>query len=175
MRWNYRSGLDLSRAMGIQRERRGGKRPGAGRKAVMFAGSQRGRWNKGAIVGMMLDFMTESPFGDPPYAQLPGHKSPSKRHAACLAWKYLQDKPAFDALCPELRVGGERKAAALHSLRKEAEAWCLASDRLSVPIMRLRVLTWKTCLSYYKKYVIAGGQSDRSKIKCTNRLRSKKI
>ncbi len=155
MRPNPKQVAALARAMGLARHRPvGGSRPGAGRKPQMLFGRSLGDLNQSAIVSMMIEFMAVGPFGQEPLAKLPQYKAPKVRYAACLTWKWMQDKSAFDAVCVEIVAGGARKVHALESLRRDAEEWRARGGGPSVPRfgIQLKARSWKTCLTYYKRH-----------------------
>jgi hypothetical protein len=137
------------------RAKRGGKRKNAGRKARIIFGRALGEMNQTSITHMMIEFMSPGPFFAPePFALVPGHRRPSSRIAACLAWKWCHDKGEFDRARQEIVAGGVRKRQVLLRLRDEAEQWSANKDRNRLaPSMfgvRLSIPTWRYCEKAYK-------------------------
>ena len=148
MKANRQAASHLARAFKLrQPAQRGGRRPGAGRKAVMVFGTAVGDWNRSAIVDTMLSAMTVNPFGRPPFAQPITWSRPKVELAAMLAWQRIADPQGHFSTVVEIIVGGDAKARALAKLERAARA---AS---SSP-------TWQSCLTQYRRHVIAGGPRD---------------
>lgn len=148
-----RAARDLEAAIGAGKRRRGGHRPGAGRKRRFFLRKALGAWNRHAIVDAMLHAMSVNPFGREPFAQVPGDPRPSSTIAAMLVALMLRDRVAHARMTEEIVAGGYRKRAALLRLRRAGGASARRTGPGSTP-------SWRTCMTYYKQHRAAGGVPD---------------
>lgn len=134
---------------------RGGRRPSAGRKAKRFGPHKFGAWNRGAVVNAMQSAMSVNPFGREAFAHVPGAAGPRAEIASMLVALMLRDRYQYGRIVEAIVAGGARKRAALLRLRRqERDADCRVGPG-GTP-------TWRTCLTYYKRFVAAGGERDHN-------------
>lgn len=148
-----RAALDLEAALSARTARRGGRRPGAGRKRKVFLGKAVGAWNRDAIVDAMMHAMSVNPFGREPFAQVPGEPRPSIKTAAMLVSLMLRDRAAHAELVDRIVADGRRKRAALSQLRRAETAAARRTGPGSTP-------SWRTCFLYFKQHRARGGAAD---------------
>lgn len=150
-----RAARDLAAALGMHGRTgaHGGRRAGAGRRARSFLGRRIGEWNRCAIVDAMLHAMSVQPFGREPFAQVPGEQYPSPRLAAMLVAVMLADHSEHRRVVEEIVAGGNRKRLALRHLRRVGRACPRRIGPGATP-------TWRTCWTYYKHHLAAGGRPD---------------
>lgn len=115
----------------------------------MLWGRSRGDWNKAAVIHSMIELMAPGPFGQEPFA-------PTVSDAACLAWKSIQDRPAYWDVLRAIHADRGKARGILDALRVDADRWSRvpARERYSVPQfgVRVRVPTWRSCRAYYEKH-----------------------
>jgi hypothetical protein len=101
----------------------------------------------------MMHAMSMNPFGREPFAQVPGEPYPSPELAAMLVSVLLVNPVEHRRMTEEIVAGGNRKRQALRRLREAGRACPRRVGPGSTP-------TWRTCWSYYKHHLAAGGRPD---------------